>query len=107
MWLKLSRDVSNHRLGAYVYGFLSGIGLTMLVWGVASISWFPSRSATEFIAITLFGVFLLAFGGCREAYLRGSLSVANTSAAVKRKETTAQTGTHELVLYEQDPHNQA
>jgi O-antigen/teichoic acid export membrane protein len=103
----LSRDVSNHRLGAYVYGFLSGAGLTLLVWGVALISWFPSRNATESIALTLFGVFLFAFGGCREAYLRGSLSMASTSAAVKRKETAAQTGTHELVLYEQDPHNQA
>jgi len=103
----LSKDVSHHRLGAYVYGFLSGIGLILLIWGVASISWFPSRNAIEFMAITLFGVFLLAFGGCREAYLRGSLSIPNTSGAVKKKETTAQTGTQELVLYEQEVHNQA
>lgn len=103
----MSRDISHHRLGAYVYGFLSGIGLTLLIWGVALISWFPSRNAAEFMAITLFGVFLLAFGGCREAYLRGSLTIANTSAAVKKKETTSQTGTQELVLYEQEAHNQA
>ena len=103
----MSRDISHHRLGAYVYGFLSGIGLTLLTWGAASISWFPSRNAAEFIAITLFGVFLLAFGGCREAYLRGSLTMANTSEAVKKKETTPQTGAQELVLYEQEAHNQA
>ena len=79
----------------------------MLIWGATLISWFPSRNAAEFMTITLFGVFLLAFGGCREAYLRGSLTIANTSAAVKKRETTAQTGTQELVLYEQEPHNQA
>lgn len=103
----MSKDVSNHRLGAYVYGFLSGIGLTLLIWGFALISWFPSRNAAEFMAITLSGVFLLAFGGCREAYLRGNLKLANTAAAAKKKETTIQTGTQELVLYEQETHNQA
>ena len=59
------------------------------------------------MTLTLFGVLLLAFGGCREAYLRGSLTIANASAAAKTKETEAQTGTQELVLYEQETHNQA
>ena len=99
-------DVSNHRLGAYVYGFLSGIGLTMLIWGVASISLFP-RNTTGLVAITLLGAFMLAFGGCREAYLRGRLSTARVPAVVKRKEAPVQTKTEELVLYEQEAHNQA
>jgi len=99
----LSRDVSNHRLGAYIYGFLSGAGLTMLVWGVASFSWLPTRSTTAFATLIFSGVFLLAFGGSREAYLRGSLSTAqNASASAEREKPLGETGTKELVLYEQE-----
>jgi hypothetical protein len=79
----------------------------MLIWGVATISWFPSRNAAAFVAVTLFGVSLLAFGGCREAYLRGSLSIPGNSAAAKRSEPPVVTGTQELVLFEQEPQNQA
>ena len=75
MVIHLSGKVNDHRLGAFVYGFLSGLGFILIVWGVASISWMPSRSPTIFVGITLFGVVLLSVGSCREAYLRGSLSL--------------------------------
>ncbi len=103
----MSRDVSSHRLGAYLYGLLSGIGLTLLLWGVASISYFPSRNVSAFAAIILLGVSLLAFGGCREAYLRGSLSTPYVSATAGKNETPVEIGTQELVLCEKEPQNQA
>ncbi len=66
--------ISSHRMGAYIYGFLSGMGLVMVIWGLASIAMLPSAYLMMNIGIVLFGVALLACGSCREAYLRGNLS---------------------------------
>ena len=60
-------------MGAFVYGFLSGLGLVMVMWGVASIAVLPLRSSTASILLILLGVGFFAFGVCREAYLRGYL----------------------------------
>jgi len=62
-------------MGAYIYGFLSGVGLILIIWGLASITILPSRYLMMNISLTLFGVVLFACGSCREAYLRGNLSV--------------------------------
>jgi len=45
----------------------------MVMWGVASIAVLPLRSSTASILLILLGVGFLAFGVCREAYLRGYL----------------------------------
>lgn len=71
----LSTDVKNHRMGAYIYGFLSGVGLILIIWGLASIAMLPSGHLMMNIGLTLFGVAVFACGSCREAYLRGNLSV--------------------------------
>lgn len=73
--LYLSTDTKNHRLGAYIYGFLSGVGLILIIWGLASIAMLPSRYLMINIGLTLFGVVLFSCGSCREAYLRGNMSV--------------------------------
>jgi hypothetical protein len=73
--IPLHTDIKNHRLGAFVYGFLSGLGLVLIIWGLASLIALPSRSSTMYIGLTMFGVLLFATGSCREAYLRGSLSL--------------------------------
>lgn len=72
--VNLSTDTKNHRMGAYIYGFLSGVGLILIIWGLASITMLPSRYLMMNISLTLFGVILFACGSCREAYLRGNLS---------------------------------
>jgi len=117
--IHLSREINDHRLGAFVYGFLSGLGLILIMWGVASISWMPSRNPTMFIGIILFGVILFSVGSCREAYLRGSLSLQPSTKKTPqstRKETTYSspmlkeqnqeqvlgTETREVVIYEQE-----
>jgi hypothetical protein len=69
----LFTDIANHRLGAFVYGFLSGVGLILIIWGVASIVLLPSRNFMLSIGLTLLGVGLFAGGSCREAYLRSDL----------------------------------
>jgi len=69
----LYTDLANHRLGAYVYGFLSGVGLMLIIWGVASIVLLPSRNFMLSIGLTLLGVGLFAGGSCREADLRSDL----------------------------------
>ncbi len=74
-------DIKNHRLGAFVYGFLSGLGLVLVFWGLASLIVLPSRSSTVYIGLILFGVLLFAAGTCREAYLRGSLSIQPTTTS--------------------------
>ena len=66
--------ITDHRLGAFIYGFLVGIGLLMVIWGLASVALLPSGYLMMNIGLVLFGVTLLACGGCREAYLRGNLS---------------------------------
>jgi hypothetical protein len=70
----MSKQISYHRLGAFIYGFLCGIGLVMIIWGLASIAMLPSANLMSIILI-LFGVVLFASGSCREAYLRGNLSM--------------------------------
>ena len=70
----MPEQISNHRMGAYVYGFLSGVGLIMIIWGLASIASLPSTNLWMNVGLVLFGVALLACGSCREAYLRGNLS---------------------------------
>jgi hypothetical protein len=70
----MPEQISSHRLGAYIYGFLSGMGLVMVIWGLASISMLPSTYLMLNIGIILFGVSLFACGSSREAYLRGNLS---------------------------------
>ncbi|MDH5495433.1 MAG: hypothetical protein OEY24_07020 [Candidatus Bathyarchaeota archaeon] len=71
----MSADTKSHRMGAYIYGFVSGVGLILIIWGLASIAMLPSRYLMINIGLTLFGVALFACGSCREAYLRGNLSV--------------------------------
>jgi len=70
----LHREIKKHRLGAFVYGFMSGLGLILIMWGLASIIALPSRNSLTYIGLILFGVLLFAGGSCREAYLRGSLT---------------------------------
>jgi len=71
----MSERISDHRLGAFIYGFISGTGLIMIIWGLATITMLPSANLMMNIGLVLFGVTLLACGSCREAYLRGNLSV--------------------------------
>lgn len=119
-------EIKSHRLGAYVYGFLSGLGLILIIWGLASIIALPSTNSTIYIGIVLFGVTLFASGSCREAYLRGSLSpqpsipekastTRNRSATSLKPNTQPETATtrqirkypvetqtQEAVLYEEE-----
>ncbi len=71
----MSKQISYHRLGAFIYGFLCGVGLIMIIWGLASIAMLPSTNLMMNIGLVLFGVVLFAGGSCREAYLRGNLSM--------------------------------
>ncbi|UCE95252.1 MAG: hypothetical protein JSV51_05830 [Candidatus Bathyarchaeota archaeon] len=71
----MSTEIKNHRLGAFVYGFMSGLGLVLIIWGLATIVALPSSSSSMSIGIILLGVLLFAMGSCREAYIRGSLSL--------------------------------
>lgn len=100
-------EISNHRKGAYLYGFLSGIGLTMLTWGIASVIGSSAPNLATFMALNLFGISLLAFGSCREAYLRGILSVASPSAADRSQKAPVATNAQESVLCEQEQPTQA
>jgi len=77
--IPLHTDIKNHRLGAFVYGFLSGLGLVLIIWGLASLIALPSRSSITYVGLIMFGVLLFATGSCREAYLRGSLSQLTSS----------------------------
>ncbi len=70
----LQKDIANHRLGAFIYGFLGGLGLMLIVWGLNSIVLMHSVNLMINIGLTLFGVALFSGGCCREAYLRGNLS---------------------------------
>lgn len=87
----MSGQISDHRLGAFMYGFISGTGLIMIIWGLATITMLPSANLMMNIGLVLFGVTLLAVGSCREAYLRGNLSVlpeAHIRAKGNRPATT-------------------
>ena len=72
---QLRPEIRNHRLGAFLYGFMGGLGLILIIWGLTSIISLPSRSTTLYLSLTLFGVLLFASSCCREAYIRGCLSV--------------------------------
>jgi hypothetical protein len=86
--MTMPERISDHRLGAFIYGFLSGIGLIMIIWGLASITMLPSANLMMNIGFVLFGVTLLACGSCREAYLRGNLSVLpDTHVHAKSRQT--------------------
>lgn len=80
----LSTDLVNHRLGAFIYGFLCGVGLILIIWGVASIAMLPSGTLLTSISLTLFGVALFAVGSVREAYLREMLSMESKVHMQKR-----------------------
>ena len=80
----MSTTIKHHRLGAFIYGFLSGTGLIMIIWGLASVTMLPSTNLLTNVGLTLFGVVLFACGSCREAYLRGSL-VTSSEASVRRQ----------------------
>ncbi len=80
--IHMHTEIKNHRLSAFVYGFMSGLGLILINWGLASIIALPLRSSTIYVGLILLGVFLFAGGSCREAYLRGSLS--NESSVSER-----------------------
>lgn len=73
----LQTEVSNHRLGAFLYGFLSGLGLMLIVAGLNSIIMMHSTNLLLNLGLTFFGVALFSGGCCREAYLRGNLSRAS------------------------------
>lgn len=79
----MSTTVKYHRLGAFIYGFLSGTGLIMIIWGLASITMLPSTNLLTNVGLTLLGVVLFACGSCREAYLRGGLMTSSESAVRK------------------------
>lgn len=73
----MSKAIKAHRMGAFIYGFLSGSGLTMVICGLASIVVLPSLNMMTNIGLTLIGVLLFASGSCCEAYLRGSLAASS------------------------------
>ena len=75
--INLPSEIENHRLGAFIYGFLSGVGIIMIIWGLASIAMLPSTHLITNIALAFFGVALFAGGSCREAYIRGNLSMSS------------------------------
>lgn len=58
-----------------MYGFMSGFGLILIVWGLTSITSLPSGNTGLSIGFALLGVLLFAYGSCREAYLRGGISM--------------------------------
>jgi hypothetical protein len=77
----LYNEIKNHRLGAFIYGFIGGLGLVLMIWGLAFITMQPSTSVLSNIGLIFLGLFLFAGGCCREAYLRGSLSVQSSVSA--------------------------
>lgn len=83
--MRLPTEIENHRLGAFIYGFLSGVGLIMIIWGLASIAVLPSTNLLTNIGLTFFGVALFVVGSCREAYIRGNLSMSSELYTYKKK----------------------
>lgn len=86
--IQLQTEIENHRLGAFIYGFMTGLGLVLIVWGLTSIITLPSGSSALYSGIAFLGVFLFAGGSCREAYLRGSLSAQRS---IRKKTPTTRT----------------
>jgi hypothetical protein len=73
----MSKAIKDHRLGAFIHGFLSGSGLSMIIVGLASIVVLPYLSLMINIGLTTIGVLLFACGSCCEAYWRGNLAVSS------------------------------
>jgi len=73
----MSKAIKEHRLGAFIHGFLSGAGLAMIICGLASIVMLPTLNLMINVGLTFIGVLLFACGSCCEAYLRGSLAVSS------------------------------
>jgi hypothetical protein len=93
----MPEQISNHRLGAFVYGFVSGVGLIMVIWGLASITTLPSTNLMMNIGLVMFGVALFAGGSCREAYLRGNLSVLSEGRADAERNRSTRPVTNSLL----------
>ncbi len=91
----MPEQISSHRMGAFVYGFLSGMGLIMIIWGLASISMLSSAYLMMNVGLVSFGVTLLACGSCREAYIKGNLSMLpEAQVSAKRNRPTRPAATH-------------
>lgn len=72
--IRLEREIENNRISAFVDGLFSGLGMILIIWGLASLSSLPSNPA---VSITLFlvGGSAFAIGGFREAFMWGRFSV--------------------------------
>lgn len=70
----MEREIENHRLSAFVDGLFCGLGMILIIWGLASLSAITSNPA---VSITLFlvGGSAFAIGGFREAFMWGRFSV--------------------------------
>lgn len=86
----MSTAIKHHRLGAFIYGFLCGTGLIMIIWGLASVTMLPSTNLLTNVGLTLLGVVLFAGGSCREAYIRGSL-MASSEAHIRKQRSRPKT----------------
>lgn len=73
--IHLQTKIENHRLSAFINGLLSGLGLILIIWGLASIVTLSASSATVYIGLILFGVLVFVGGGFREAYIWGRFSM--------------------------------
>ncbi|MFQ6067963.1 MAG: hypothetical protein ACE5KD_00310 [Candidatus Bathyarchaeia archaeon] len=90
---------------------MSGLGLILIMWGLASVVALPSSSSTIYIGIILLGVILFATGSCREAYLRGSLSVQpsiykKTPIKSRQHATTSKPADHSQITTTQSVHHE-
>jgi hypothetical protein len=89
--IQLQSEIEENRLGAYVDGFLSGLGLVLIIWGLASIVTVTATASAGTIGLVLLGVVIFAGGGFREAYTWGRLSerpVTPPKAAPKQAQRT-------------------
>ena len=88
----LDTEAERHRLSAFVNGFLSGLGLILIIWGLASLVYSAARNASIYTGLILFGVSMFAGGGFREAYLWGRFSAQpgiKDKVPTKRTQPTA------------------
>lgn len=65
------------RINGFINGSLSGLGITLVIWGLASLGSSPSI-ATGSINLALLGVLALVGGVFREAYTWGRFSTHRT-----------------------------
>jgi hypothetical protein len=88
----MCETIKDHRLRAFVNGFLLGSGVSMFIVGLASIVVLPSLNLMINIGLTSVGALLFACGSCCEAYLRGSLAVPSRThiqQQLKQPETSS------------------